>query len=145
MVHVPFSYLHVPTFCDLVYCLLWMNMFWCKNPKRYIILTHLLNVSWYPSRGLTTQNFHLSRNLFQCNPRRMYMCTNWHHQYKLLHSYMDYCRIRWCLQEQNHINKYMKMHKHNAHSDISLDPLLYDSGSRCSQTKTDGIIRDDLC
>ena len=92
-------------------------------------------------RGLTIQNSHLSGNVIQCNPRRKHMRTSWQRQYKLLHSYMDYCCIRWCLQEQNHIYKYMKKHKYNVHTVFS---FCYSEFS-CSRTKTDRIIWDDLC
>ena len=132
-----YTFADFPTWCiSCAECI-----FFCKRPIHYFISTRVLNISWDDFRGLTIQNSHLSGNVIQCNPRRKHMRTRWQHHYKLLHSYMDYCCIRWCLQEQNHIYKYMKKHKHNVHTVVSF----YYSGFSCSRTKTDRILWDDLC
>ena len=94
-------------FCILLYfCPAWT--FFGNRHLHYDIPTNALMFIWYSLLCLTIQNSHLFRNVIQCKTRRKHMRTNWQRQYKLLHSYMDDCCIRWCLQEQYHIVKYMK-------------------------------------
>ena len=135
-----YALLHIPILCILMYVSPCLDILWKTS---YIL--HYINKCTKCfiifSTGLTIPKSHQSGNVIQCIPRRKHMCTNWQRQYKLLHSYMDYCCIRWCLQEQNHIYKYMKKHKHNVHTVVSF----YCSGFSCSRNKTDRNLWDDLC
>ena len=86
--------LHEPSLETVIYITLYQQMHWM--------------FLWYSLLCLTFQNSHLFRNVIQCKTRRKHMRTNLQRQYNLLHSYMDDCCIRWCLQKQYHIVKYMK-------------------------------------
>ena len=102
---------HYHTFAD---CASWCMFCHARNffEKRlihYATSTNALHVLTLMiiSIGLTIPNPHLSRNVFQCNPRRKRMCTNWQRRYKLLHSYTGCYCIRWYLQWQFHILIYV--------------------------------------
>ena len=86
--------LHEPSLETVIYITIYQQMHWM--------------FLWYSLLCLTIQNSHLFRNVIQCKTRRKHTRTNLQRQYNLLHSYMEYYCIRWCLQEQYHIAKYMK-------------------------------------
>ena len=85
------EYLEIKIFYSWFYLVHFLRF--CTYFEKFIYVTiyDVLNVC-HAFRSLTIPSSHLSRNEFQCNPRRKHMCTSLQRQYKWLHSYMGcYC------------------------------------------------------